>query len=202
MTSKLASAWGSIAAQLYGFPSDKLRTFAVTGTNGKTTTTFILDHLLRRLGHLTGLIGTVEIRLGDSSTPAQLTTPMPADLQAFLAQLLELGGTDLVMEVSSHALAQGRTDPICYSVAGFSNLSQDHLDFHHSMEIYFAAKSQLFTRAKAQSAVINVDDEAGRRLFEWTEVPAFALAVDSSLGDRSGWQVSAVRSVRDGLTSG
>lgn len=184
---------GAIAAKLYGEPAAALRTFAVTGTNGKTTTTFLLDHLLGKLSRCTGLIGTVEIRLGDDAVPAHLTTPQPADLQAMLAQLRAAGGNDMVMEVSSHALTQGRTDPICYSVAGFTNLSQDHLDFHHNMDAYFDAKASLFTPQKAQRAVICVDDDWGRRLFNEVTIPATALAVHSDLGGRPGWQVDDLR---------
>lgn len=142
----IAARLGEIAAEVYGNPAQSLTSFAITGTNGKTTTAFMLDDILNKVGRTTGLIGTVAVRLAGSEIPAALTTPMPSDLQRVLADLVSRGGTDLVMEASSHALAQGRTDPVCFSVAGFTNLTQDHLDFHHTLENYFEAKASLLRR--------------------------------------------------------
>lgn len=161
-----ARAAGPAAAFVYGNPAEDLTTFAVTGTNGKTTTTYMIDHILRALGRKVGLIGTVEVRLGKTKVPAHLTTPMPADLQFMARQLVDAGGDSLVMEASSHALAQGRTVPMRFDVAGFTNLTQDHLDYHHTLEEYFKAKSLLFTEQSARRCVITVDDEWGRRLRE------------------------------------
>lgn len=155
---------GRAAAAVYGQPATALTTFAVTGTNGKTTTAFYLEHILQLLGRTPGLIGTVAMRMAGSDVPAELTTPMPADLQRFLGDLVEMGGTDLAMEVSSHALSQGRTEPLIFSVAGFTNLTADHLDFHPSLEDYFEAKASLFIESKSKVAVITCDDEWGRTL--------------------------------------
>lgn len=182
---------GDIAALMYGKPADCLRSFAVTGTNGKTTTTYILDDLLRKLGRVTGLIGTVEVRLAGDAIPAQLTTPMPADLQAMLAILREKGGTDVAMEVSSHALSQGRTKPVCFTVAGFTNLTQDHLDFHKTMEEYYEAKKVLFTPECSRRCVVCVDDAWGQRLASETEA-SVPLAVFSRL-EGEGWQVEDIQ---------
>ncbi|WP_418606917.1 PASTA domain-containing protein [Georgenia sp. SUBG003] len=157
---------GELAAALYGRPADRLGTFAVTGTNGKTTTVFMVEHALRALGRRTGLIGTVELRVGDRAVPATLTTPQPADLQALLATMVAEDVDDLVMEVSSHALALHRVDPVVFDVAGFTNLTQDHLDFHETLEDYFDAKADLFTPARSRRGVVLVDDEWGRRLAE------------------------------------
>ncbi|MDK6926975.1 UDP-N-acetylmuramoyl-L-alanyl-D-glutamate--2,6-diaminopimelate ligase [Actinotignum sp. GS-2025a] len=184
-----AAHLGAIAARVYGEPAECLRSFAVTGTNGKTTTTYLLDGLLTALDRTTGLVGTVETKIADLCAPAHLTTPMPADLQALLALLVERGGTDVSMEVSSHALAQHRTSPVVFSVAGFTNLTRDHLDYHRTMENYYQAKRSLFTPECSRRAVITVDDEWGRRLAGETEVPTVALAVFSQLGGRSGYQV-------------
>ncbi|WP_216386743.1 UDP-N-acetylmuramoyl-L-alanyl-D-glutamate--2,6-diaminopimelate ligase [Arcanobacterium phocae] len=162
----IAKKVGEIAAAIYGYPARKLTTYAITGTNGKTTTAFMIDHILQALGETTGLIGTVAIRIAGVEVPAQLTTPQPADLQAMLAALVEEGGTSLVMEASSHALAQGRINPIRFSVAGFTNLTQDHLDYHKTLADYFEAKAQLFDNKHAQSGVVIADTRWGQILAE------------------------------------
>lgn len=169
VTSDVPGILGQVAALVYDEPASKLTSFAVTGTNGKTTTTFIIDHILTRLGHTTGLIGTVELKIAGSAVPARLTTPQPADLQSLLADLVQAGGTDVVMEVSSHAMAQRRTSPVRFSVAGFTNLTQDHLDYHASLEEYFQAKASLFDPATSDNAVIWTDDPYGQRLYESLE---------------------------------
>ncbi|WP_194949090.1 UDP-N-acetylmuramoyl-L-alanyl-D-glutamate--2,6-diaminopimelate ligase [Actinomyces trachealis] len=166
VSGELQSVVGPLAAEVYGQPAGKLTTAAVTGTNGKTTTATMVDHVLRMLGRVTGLIGTVEVSLAGQSRPAVLTTPQPADLQRFLACLREAGGTDLVMEASSHALAMHRTEPLVFTVAGFTNLSQDHLDYHSTLEEYFEAKALLFTPQHSSHQVVCVDDTWGRRLAE------------------------------------
>ncbi|AZN28944.1 UDP-N-acetylmuramoyl-L-alanyl-D-glutamate--2,6-diaminopimelate ligase [Flaviflexus salsibiostraticola] len=162
----VAAVLGRVAALVYGEPADRLRSFAVTGTNGKTTTAYMVEHILARLGCVTGLVGTVALQIAGEDVPASLTTPQPADLQRFLADLVAAGGTDLVMEVSSHALAQRRTDPIRYTVAGFTNLTQDHLDYHETLEEYFEAKALLFAEEKSERGVIWTDDEYGALLHE------------------------------------
>ncbi|MGO1593405.1 MAG: UDP-N-acetylmuramoyl-L-alanyl-D-glutamate--2,6-diaminopimelate ligase [Ancrocorticia sp.] len=199
----IAARLGEIAAEVYGNPSAGLTSFAVTGTNGKTTTAFMLDNVLGKAGRTTGLIGTVSVRLAGTEVPAALTTPMPADLQRVLADLVRRGGTDLVMETSSHALAQGRTDPVRFSVAGFTNLTQDHLDFHRTLEEYFEAKASLFTPERCEKAVIIVDDEWGLRLWERSisllgAENVYALAVATQLPEGArGWQVTEVNEGAD-----
>lgn len=164
VTAQVSEKIGQIAARVYDNPADKLTTYAITGTNGKTTTAYMIDHILRALGEKTGLIGTVAVHIAGHEVPAELTTPQPADLQAMLAALVEQGGTSLVMEVSSHAIAQGRTNAICFSVAGFTNLTQDHLDFHHSLEEYFAVKSQLFTAEHSHQGVAVASQTWGEQI--------------------------------------
>lgn len=168
-------ALGPVAEWVYDYPARRLATFAVTGTNGKTTTAFQLDHLLAALGRRTGLIGTVLMRSGDKVLASTLTTPEAADLQALLAAMVEDGVAALAMEASSHALAQHRVDPVIYDVAGFTNLTRDHLDFHDTMAEYFAAKAKLFTPQHAKRAVITVDDEYGVKMAEAATVPVATL---------------------------
>ena len=158
------AAVGKAAALILGEPAAGLDSYAVTGTNGKTTTAYMVESILCALGRKPGLIGTVEIRLAGMSVPARLTTPMPDELQSYLAFHRRGGGTDVVMETSSHALVQGRSDPVTFTVAGFTNLTQDHLDFHGTMEAYYQAKASLFTPERARNAVVSVDGEYGRRL--------------------------------------
>ncbi|MCK9900471.1 UDP-N-acetylmuramoyl-L-alanyl-D-glutamate--2,6-diaminopimelate ligase [Parafrankia colletiae] len=153
-----------VAAWVYGRPSDTLTLLGVTGTNGKTTTAFLLEAGLRAAGHTTGLLGTVQTRIAGAAVPAVRTTPESPDLQALLATMVERGVTAAAMEVSSHALAQHRVDALRFAGAAFTNLSQDHLDFHPTMEDYFAAKAALFDSDRSAAAVICVDDEWGRRL--------------------------------------
>jgi UDP-N-acetylmuramoyl-L-alanyl-D-glutamate--2,6-diaminopimelate ligase len=165
-------AVGAIAARVYGSqPQDGTAPtlFAVTGTNGKTTTTYFTNSLLRALGHRTGLIGTIEILAGEESIPSRLTTPEAPHVHSLLALMRERGITAASMEVSSHALEFHRVDGVRYDVAGFTNLTQDHLDLHGSMEEYFAVKAQLFTPERTRRAVVLVQDAEdawGRRTAE------------------------------------
>ncbi|WP_182354596.1 UDP-N-acetylmuramoyl-L-alanyl-D-glutamate--2,6-diaminopimelate ligase [Flaviflexus huanghaiensis] len=185
---------GRVAALAYGEPAKRLRSFAVTGTNGKTTTAYMVEHILARLGSITGLVGTVALQIAGEDVPARLTTPQPADLQRFLATLVEAGGTDLVMEVSSHALAQRRTDPIRYTVAGFTNLTQDHLDYHGTLDEYFEAKALLFAEDKCERAVIWTDDEYGFRLWARLASKGRPVAwVGRTDRDGRGWLVQGSR---------
>jgi UDP-N-acetylmuramoyl-L-alanyl-D-glutamate--2,6-diaminopimelate ligase len=160
-------AMAGVAATIYGRPADALTMCAVTGTNGKTTTTFLLEAALRAGGVSTGLVGTVGFRMNGVAldcVPTTVTTPESTDLQGLLAFLLEEGVQTVVMEVSSHALVLGRADAIRFDVAAFTNLGRDHLDFHGDMESYFEAKASLFTPERTRHAVINVDDPRGREL--------------------------------------
>lgn len=154
---------GSLAARIHGDPSTRMAVLGVTGTSGKTTTAYLLEAGLRAAGAATGLLGTVESRIGAQRLPSALTTPEAPDLQALLAVMVERGVTHLPMEVSSHALALGRVGGTSFAVGAFSNLSQDHLDFHSGMEDYFAAKALLFD-GRAAREVVCVDDDWGRRL--------------------------------------
>lgn len=181
---------GQVAAWVLGNPAERLMTFGVTGTNGKTTTTYQLDHLLRALGWAGGLIGTVETRSGDRVVPSVLTTPEAADLQALLAAMCEDHVRTLAMEVSSHALAQHRVDGIVFGVAGFTNLTQDHLDFHGDFESYFATKADLFTPARARRGVVTIDDTWGERMAEAAQIPVATLS--TSPGKDADWTVTDV----------
>jgi len=158
------AAAGPAAAWVYGDPARDLDVIGVTGTNGKTTTAYLLDGGLRAGGRRTGLIGTVETRIGDDVVPSARTTPEATDLQALFAVMRERSVDAVAMEVSSHALALDRVAGTTFAVAAFTNLSQDHLDFHADMEDYFAAKARLFTPGYTARAVVAVDDEWGRRL--------------------------------------
>lgn len=155
---------GDVSALIFGQPGQHLRTFAVTGTNGKTTVTYLLTAALRALGVPTGMIGTTGTWVGESRLATVRTTPEAPDLQAILALMVESGMRAVAMEVSSHALILGRVDGLRFDVSAFTNLSPDHLDFHGDMDDYFAAKSSLFTNERTRQAVVNVDDEWGRRL--------------------------------------
>ncbi|MEU4385348.1 UDP-N-acetylmuramoyl-L-alanyl-D-glutamate--2,6-diaminopimelate ligase [Promicromonospora sp. NPDC023805] len=181
---------GQVAAWVLGNPAEDLMTFGVTGTNGKTTTTYQLDHLLRSLGWKGGLIGTVETRSGDRVIPSVLTTPEAADLQALLAAMREDHVRTLAMEVSSHALAQHRVDGVVFGVAGFTNLTQDHLDFHGDFESYFATKADLFTPARARRGVVTIDDTWGERMAEAAQIPVATLT--TLPGKDADWTVTDV----------
>jgi len=162
-------ALARLAAAFYSNPSKQLRMIGVTGTNGKTTTTYLIKHLLERAGQRTGLIGTVSYEIGERVLPASRTTPESLDLQSILAQCVEAGCANVVMEVSSHALELERVDGIGFRVAIFTNLTQDHLDFHRGMKEYFEAKARLFAglrdgEPKSRTAIINVDDAYGQQL--------------------------------------
>ena len=155
---------GAAAAAVYGDPTTRLRVLGVTGTSGKTTVAHLLEAGLAAAGRTTGLLGTVGTRVGGVTVPSAFTTPEAPDLQALFAVMLEEGVTDVAMEVSSHALALGRVAGTRFAVGAFTNLSQDHLDFHADMDDYFAAKASLFTPGRTGQAVVCVDDEWGVRL--------------------------------------
>jgi UDP-N-acetylmuramoyl-L-alanyl-D-glutamate--2,6-diaminopimelate ligase len=157
------AAMAPAAARLHGDPTATLRTIGVTGTNGKTTTAYLVRALLEAAGHRTGMLGTVTSVVGGEERPVARTTPEAIDLQATFGAMRAAGDTHCVMEVSSHALALGRADAIHWAGAIFTNLTQDHLDFHPTMEDYFAAKRLLF-EAGPQVAVVNADDCYGARL--------------------------------------
>ncbi|MDD2676949.1 MAG: UDP-N-acetylmuramoyl-L-alanyl-D-glutamate--2,6-diaminopimelate ligase [Methylacidiphilaceae bacterium] len=161
-------ALARMADLFYGHPSASLDLVGITGTNGKTTTAFLVHHVLERAGRKAGLIGTVRYQVGESVLPARRTTPEGSDLQELLARMREGGCRAAVLEVSSHALAQGRVAGLAFAIGIFTNLTSDHLDFHGSVEGYRAAKTLLFERLAASpkpaAAVVNADDPAWRAL--------------------------------------
>src|SRR3989440_1071212 len=193
--SRLALA--DLSAAFYGKPARKLKMAAVTGTNGKTTTTFLIKHICEKAGVRCGLLGTVQYEIGDRILPAIRTTPEALDIQELLAQIVNAGGRAAAMEVSSHALAQERTRGIEWDVAVFTNLTQDHLDFHGTMENYFEAKAKLFTGLAGQKqktkpvAIVNVDDRYGRQLLD--KLDKGVAAVSYGMGLRANFRGSNYR---------
>ena len=167
MVENSREALADLAAAFYQSPARRLKMAGVTGTNGKTTTTFLIKHICEKAGLRCGLIGTVRYEIGERVLPAIRTTPESFELQELLAQIANAGCKAAAMEVSSHALAQERTRGLEWDVAVFTNLTQDHLDFHGTMENYFEAKTKLFTASPEQTtkkkpvAVINIDDRYG-----------------------------------------
>ncbi len=168
-----------ISANWFGRPGDAMALIAVTGTNGKTTTTSLIKELLERAaGAKVGLIGTNRNMIGDVELPAHRTTPDSYELQSLLRRMADEGCTDVVMEASSHALAQRRTAGLAFDVGVFTNLTQDHLDYHHTMEEYRAAKGLLFDQCRR--AVLNLDDEAGRWYLDRVGCPVFTYSENRS----------------------
>ncbi|MGH8899608.1 MAG: UDP-N-acetylmuramoyl-L-alanyl-D-glutamate--2,6-diaminopimelate ligase [Egibacteraceae bacterium] len=160
----VADALGPAAAAIHGHPSRALTLIGVTGTNGKTTTAYLLESVLRAAGHVTGLIGTVQTLVAGRSIPGARTTPESTDLQRLLRRMVNARVTAVAMEVTSHALALGRVVGTEFAAAVFTNLTQDHLDFHGHLEDYYAAKARLFHPEYTRVGVVNVDDPWGRRL--------------------------------------
>ncbi len=177
-------AMGPVAARFHGRPADAMRVVGVTGTNGKTTTTFLLEAVFRAAGSTPGVVGTTGVRIDGRPTPFPRTTPEAPDLQRLLAEMVDRGVEAVAMEVSSHGLDQHRVDGVWFSCAVFTNLSQDHLDYHASMEEYFAAKARLFTPDLSERAVVNHDSEEGRRLVD-SGVPTITYGVDPGVDVRA-----------------
>ncbi len=175
---------GEVAADVYGRPAEALLMLGVTGTNGKTTTTYLLDAGLQACGLTTGLVGTIETRVAARTVDSVRTTPEATDVHALLACMVEQGVHACSMEVSSHAMALHRVDGVVFDVVAFTNLSQDHLDFHPTMEDYFTTKAGLFTPARARRGVVCVDDAWGVRLAAEAGIPVATLA---SRPDGAGW---------------
>ncbi|MFD6860196.1 UDP-N-acetylmuramoyl-L-alanyl-D-glutamate--2,6-diaminopimelate ligase [Rhodococcus sp. NPDC060090] len=163
------SVLGAASATVYGHPSQRMQVIGITGTSGKTTTSYLVEAGLSAAGRVTGLVGTVETRIAGQRVPSALTTPEAPQLHALLATMLEHGVDTVVMEVSSHALALGRVAATEFAVGGFTNLSQDHLDFHKDLDEYFAAKARLFapdSPVRARCSVVCIDDDWGTRMAE------------------------------------
>ncbi len=183
---------GAVSALVYGNPSERMSVIGITGTSGKTTTAYLLEAALTAAGRRTGLIGTIETKIYGSRVPSALTTPEAPQLHALFAVMLEQGIDTVVMEVSSHALSLGRVDGTVFEVGAFTNLSQDHLDFHGTLEDYFLAKARLFSadsRVHTNRAVVCVDDAWGARMADiaasaGSEVRTVSVSADS------GWTVS------------
>jgi len=182
-------AAGVISAWFYEEPMRDLYSVGVTGTNGKTTVTTLLHQIMQAAGRESGLIGTVETRIGSEVLISRRTTPESAELQGLIATMRERHMRNLVMEVSSHAITLERIRGSHFAVVGFTNLSQDHLDFHKSMEEYFLAKSKLFTFEYADLAVINIDDVYGARLAAMTELPVMTL---SRTNTKATWHFASI----------
>jgi UDP-N-acetylmuramoyl-L-alanyl-D-glutamate--2,6-diaminopimelate ligase len=183
---------GALAAAVYDEPGADLLQIGITGTSGKTTTAYLVEGGLRALhGRHTGLIGTVESRIGDERLKSERTTPEATDLQALFAVMRERGVESVVMEVSSHALVLGRVDGAVFDVAVFNNLSPEHMEFHQGMEDYFQAKARLFTPGRSRLAVVNRDDPYGRRLAAEATIPVTTF---SAAGDPDAdWRAEDVR---------
>jgi UDP-N-acetylmuramoyl-L-alanyl-D-glutamate--2,6-diaminopimelate ligase len=158
------AALGPLAAEVYGRPSSTVRVLGVTGTNGKTTTTYLLEAIARRDGDRVGVIGTVGARVAGETVATAHTTPEASDLQALLARMRDAGVATVAMEVSSHALAQHRVDGVEFAAVCFTNLSHEHLDYHGSLDAYFEAKARLFDPRRARAAALNLDDARGVEL--------------------------------------
>ena len=183
---------GDVAAFVYGNPATELLILGITGTNGKTTVAAMVESGLRAAGRVTGMIGTVGVTIAGESHPGVRTTPEAPDLQALLAVMRERSVEAVVMEVSSIALAEHRVDGLAYDVAAFTNLSQDHLDYHGTMEAYYTAKAELFTPAHSRSAVVGIDDEWGRRLVIDSRVPTRTWSLSDASATWQGERAGAV----------
>jgi UDP-N-acetylmuramoyl-L-alanyl-D-glutamate--2,6-diaminopimelate ligase len=172
------AALARLATVFYGNPSQRLKLIGITGTKGKTTTSYLVRSIIEAAGHRSGLIGTIDYRVGDKVYPAPNTTPESLDLQRLLAEMVGAHAGYCVMEVSSHALALGRTDGCVFEAALFTNLAQDHLDFHKDVESYFQAKLRLFTDLAAdKTAVVNNDDAASRDIMGGTKAKVYTYGM-------------------------
>lgn len=174
-------AMAPVAAEVHGHPSTHLELVGVTGTNGKTTVTHMIESIVTASGRVPGLIGTVHTRVRGESIPNTRTTPESPDFQRLLATMVEAGADVVAAEVSSHALDMHRVDATRFTVAAFTNLSQDHLDFHGDMESYFLAKARLFEPHRSKRAVVWIDDLAGVRLRDSLEIPYVTVGSDADV---------------------
>ena len=186
---------GSISAWLYGQPFKSLKAIGITGTNGKTTTANLVKQIWQLNSIKSGLIGTLGVEIADEKLESARTTPEADDLQAIAAAMVEQGCKNLAMEVSSHAIDQGRIKGAKYEVVAFSNLTQDHLDYHLSMENYFQAKANLFASEYAKGAVINIDDSYGKRLLKQVKIPVVTVSRKDSTAD---WYLAKAE-IKNGL---
>ncbi|HEV8440840.1 MAG TPA: UDP-N-acetylmuramoyl-L-alanyl-D-glutamate--2,6-diaminopimelate ligase [Methylomirabilota bacterium] len=194
-------ALARLADAYFGHPSRALTVVGITGTNGKTTTSLLVDALFRAGRRVTGVIGTIEYRIGAEARPAGQTTPEALELQSILAEMADHGVSAVTMEVSSHALAFHRADGVEFDVAVFTNLTQDHLDFHQSFEAYRAAKARLFALLasggkRRRTAVINADDPAGRSMVAGLQIPVITFGLGADADVRPARFVSGIDGIR------
>ena len=206
IVSSSREALARLAAAYFGYPSRALIVVGITGTNGKTTTSLLVDALLRHGGRTTGVIGTIEYRIGAEARPAGQTTPEAVELQSLMAEMTERGVTAVAMEVSSHALALHRADGVEFDVAVFTNLTQDHLDFHRTLDSYRGAKARLFSLLAAGSkprrtAVINTDDPAGQSMIAGLDLPRFTFGFGQGADVRPQRLESAMDGIRMDVTT-
>ena len=187
-------ALARLTAEFYGHPSSKIKVIGITGTNGKTTVSYLLEALLKEDGFFPGLIGTVNYRFKDRIIPSKNTTPGPIELESLLADMVKEGGSHAIMEVSSHALDQDRTRGINFHSAIFTNLTQDHLDYHKTLGNYFNAKARLFRNISPDSfVVINNDDRYARRIKNITKASIITYGIENKA------QVNAKKTKFDSL---
>lgn len=177
------STVGAISAWFYDNPFSAIESIGITGTNGKTTTTSLVDQIWRLDGRSSGFIGTIGITIDGEDFEATFTTPEGTDLQSIAATMRERHVRNMVMEVSSHALSMHRVTGSHFKVVGFTNLTQDHLDFHGDMESYFQAKARLFTLNFSDSAIVNIDDEHGKRLLHEAQIPTKSFSRSNPTAD-------------------
>lgn len=194
-------ALARLADAFYGHPSGTLTVVGITGTNGKTTTSYLVEALLRARGMRTGVVGTIQYRVGDEPIPAGQTTPEAVELQRLLARMVESGVTGVAMEVSSHALALHRVDGIDFDLAVFTNLTQDHLDFHGTLEAYGRVKRRLFellagSKKPERWAVVNWDDPASRSMVEGLELRMLTFGLSASAAVRPVEHASTLDGIR------
>lgn len=190
------AALGGISAWLYRTGEEAPLLFGITGTNGKTSTAYLLEAILRQLGLVTGLSSTSERHIGELSVPSRLTTPEASELHAMLARMRESEVRAAVIEVSAQALSQSRIDGILFDVIAFTNLSHDHLDDYGSMEEYFAAKLAFFEPGRARRGVVLLDTEWGHRVVENSHIPVSTLSTDAAVAAE--WQVEVVEERAEG----
>jgi UDP-N-acetylmuramoyl-L-alanyl-D-glutamate--2,6-diaminopimelate ligase len=191
------TAGALISASLYGKPMQEMVSIGITGTNGKTTVSTLLYQLFQEAGRDSGLIGTVETRIGRDRVASARTTPEADALQALAATMSERHLRHLVMEVSSHAMVMQRMIGSRFAMVGFTNLSQDHLDFHHDMESYYKAKAGLFTLEYADQAFINIDSDFGLRLFNECGIPATSLSRNNP---KASWHFTSITATSGGTS--
>jgi UDP-N-acetylmuramoyl-L-alanyl-D-glutamate--2,6-diaminopimelate ligase len=191
------SVLGAVSAGIYGHPAHGMRMIGVTGTQGKTTVTRLLDGGLGAAGITSAVVGTVGTRIAGADLKTALTTPEAPDLHGLFALMREQGVTCCAIEVSSHALVLGRVDGVVFDVAVFTNLGRDHLDFHADVDDYFAAKATLFTPERARLGLVNIDDDHGRRLVDTATIPVRTMSTEGADAD---WSTGEVHLGPEGST--